>query len=110
MGNPEKARLVRLESTERYQRLISKDSGSSGVKAGHVILKSGENVGSHSTGEREEVIIVLKGRGETRIGKANILKIEENTMLYIQSGTDHDIKNTGTGDLEYIFVTSPAKI
>lgn len=110
MNNSNRARLVRLVSTERYQRLISKDSGSSGVKAGHVILKSGENVGNHSTGEREEVIIVLKGRGEARIDKANILKIEENTMVYIQPGTDHDIKNTGTRDLEYIFVTSPVKI
>jgi len=110
VNNSNRARLIRLESAERYQRLISRDSGSSGIKAGHVVLKGGENVGSHSTGEREEVIIVLKGRGEARISKDEILKIETDTVLYIPHETEHDIKNTGTENLEYIFVTSPVKI
>ncbi len=110
MVNPGKPKLIKLESREKYQRLFSKDTGTCGIKAGHVLLKPGENVGSHSTGEREEAIIILKGSGEAKIGKDNILKIEEKTVLYIQPEASHDIKNTGTGILEYIFVTSLAKI
>jgi len=110
MNNPCGARSIRLESRERYQRLINKDLGSSGIKSGHVILRPGENIGGHTTGEREEVIIILKGNGEASIDKGNILKIDENVILYIQPETSHDIKNTGSAILEYIFVTSSAKI
>lgn len=109
MDTTNKARLLRLESTKKYQRLLSKDLGSFGIKAGHVILKSGEDIGEHSTDKREEIIIILKGKGEARIGKEGVLKIEGDTVLYIPPQTEHDIKNSGRGILEYIFVTSLAK-
>jgi mannose-6-phosphate isomerase-like protein (cupin superfamily) len=99
-----------LESRERYQRLISKDSGSFGIKSGHVILKPGENIGGHTTGEREEMIIILKGNGELTVDEDTILKIDKDSILYIEPETRHDIKNTGSTILEYIFVTSLAKI
>jgi len=100
------AKLIKLESTEKYQRLVSKELGSCGIKSGHVILKPGENVGEHTTNDREEVIIVLKGKGEAIIGKDEIFNIESNIVLYIPPKTLHDIKNTGSHPLEYIFVTS----
>lgn len=106
MGSSTKVKLIKLDSTEKYQRLFSKELGTSGIKSGHVILKPGENIGEHTTLDREEVIIVLKGKGEAVINKDNILKIEQNIVLYIPSKTSHDIKNTGSGILEYIFVTS----
>ena len=106
MPNSHKPKLIKLESTERYQRLLDKDSGSLGIKCGHVILKPGENVGEHTTAEREELVIVLKGGGEAVVDKEGILKIENNTLLYIPPETLHDIKNTGSNILEYIFITS----
>lgn len=109
MNNPKSARLIKLESKEKYQRLLNNEFGTFGVKSGHIILKTGEKVGLHSTGEREEVIIVLKGKGEARINSDNILKIEANSVLYIPPRTDHDIKNTGAEILEYIYVTSMAQ-
>ncbi|MFC1624385.1 cupin domain-containing protein [Candidatus Omnitrophota bacterium] len=101
-----KAKLIRLKTGKRYQRLFSKDSGSFGIKSGHVILKPGENIGEHTTGEREEMVVILKGKGEARIAKENILKIKGNSALHIPPETPHDIKNTGRGTLEYIFITS----
>jgi len=103
-----KAKVIKLESTERYQRLLDKDSGSLGIKAGHVILKPGENVGEHTTAEREELVIILKGSGEAAIDRQDILKIANNAILYIPPETTHDIKNTGSNNLEYIFLTSRA--
>ena len=108
MSNSRKAMLIKLESSEKYQRLLNKDSGSFGIKSGHVILKPGENIGEHTTAEREELIIVLKGSGEAIVDRETILKIESNSVLYIPPKTKHDIKNTGSGILEYIFITSPA--
>lgn len=101
-----KAKLIKLESTEKYQRLFSKDSGTVGMKAGHVILKPGEDIGEHSTDEREEAVVILKGKGEAIVGKKESFNIEKNMALYIPPKTDHNIKNTGPGILEYIFVTS----
>ena len=102
-------RLVKLESKEKYQRLFSKESGTFGVKSGHVILKPEENIGAHSTNEREEVIVVLKGEGEVEAGNDSAVTIEANSVLYIPPHTKHDIKNTGKGVLEYVFITSPAR-
>ena len=71
-----------------------------------MILKPGENVGEHTTNDREEVIIVLKGHGKAIIDKDEIFNIESNIVLYIPPKTFHDIKNIGLKPLEYIFVTS----
>lgn len=101
----DKARLIKLESGERYQRLFSRESETSGIKAGHVILKPGESIGEHSTLEREEVLIVLRGSGEAVIDKDVILSIKPDTVAYIPSRTNHDIKNTGQDIMEYIFIT-----
>lgn len=108
MNNLNKVKLVKLENSERYQRLLNKDLGTSGVKAGHVLLKPSENIGEHSTNDREEVIIFLKGNGEVVI-ENDILKIESNSVLYIPPQTKHDIKNIGRDDLDYIYVTSLVK-
>ncbi len=79
------------------------------MKSGHVVLQPGESVGEHTTGEREEAVVILKGSGEAIINKKDIIAIEENAVLYIPSQIDHDIKNTGSGVLEYIFITSQAQ-
>jgi mannose-6-phosphate isomerase-like protein (cupin superfamily) len=101
-----KVRLIKLKSSRKYQRLLNKDMGSFGIKSGHVILKKGENIGTHSTDSREELIIVLKGKGQARIGKNRILNIDRDKVLYIPPYTLHDIRNTGSRILEYIFIHS----
>ena len=101
-----KVKLVKLESNEMYQRLLNRDSDTLGIKCGHIILNPGQNVGEHTTGEYEEVIIVLQGNGETRINHKSILQIDCRAVLYIPPETKHDIKNTGDRVLEYIFITS----
>ena len=108
MKNFLKAALINLETKNKYQRLLSEEAGTRGIKSGHVILEAGENIGEHSTENREEVVVILKGRGEAKIGKRGILKIRRNAVLYVPPQTIHDIKNTGSKVLEYIFITSPA--
>ena len=101
-----RVKLIKLESSEKYQRLFSKDSGTCGMKSGHVVLQPGEGVGEHTTGEREEAIVILKGKGQAIISKKDIFNIEEEVVLYIAPEIVHDIKNTGLEILEYIFITS----
>lgn len=103
-------KLVKLGSTEKYQRLISKDLGSFGIKSGHVTLKPGENIGEHSTSEREEIIIILRGEGKAIVDKNKIFTIKADHVLYIPPQTTHDIKNLGKENLGYVFVTSKAQV
>lgn len=101
-----KVKSVKLDSSEKYQRLLNPATETSGIKAGHVILKSNENIGEHTTGGREEIIIILKGKAEVKIGKGDTMNIEKDEVLYIPPQTGHDIKNSGPEILEYIFITS----
>jgi len=105
MADFPKAKIARLESGSRYQRLFNKDSGTCGIKAGHVILKRGEEIGEHSTNDAEEALVILKGRGRLAINKKENLDFKDDAVLYIPPRTIHNVKNTGNGVLEYIFVT-----
>jgi len=100
------AKTINLLRGKSYQRLINEELGSFGIKAGHVVLKKGENVGLHNTGQREEIVIVLKGRGRASIGKEKKLFIDKTKILYIPPYTEHDIKNCEAYPLEYIYITS----
>ena len=99
-------KLFKLVDNAKYQKLFSKDMGTRGIKAGHVLLGPGENVGEHTTKDREEVIVVLNGRGEAKIGKDSIIDIEKDFVLYIPPQTNHDIKNTSQDILRYVFITA----
>jgi len=109
MADSSKSKIVKLVSGSKYQRLFSKDSGTCGIKAGHVMLEEKEEIGEHSTNDMEEALVILKGRGQLIINKKDCLDFEDNTVLYVAPQTIHNVKNTGAGTLEYIFITSYAK-
>ncbi len=109
MTDQAKVKIIKLEQGSKYQRLFNKDSGTRGIKSGHVILKEGEEIGEHSTGDLEEALVILKGKGQLAINKKENLDFEDNTVLYVPPQTIHNVKNTGPGILEYIFITSNAK-
>ena len=109
MADPLKLKIVKLESGSRYQRLFNKDSGTCGMKSGHVILKKGEEIGEHSTNGLEEALVVLKGRGRLVINKDEAIDFETNTVLYVPPDTIHNVKNIGNETLEYIFIASNAE-
>jgi len=101
-----KVKIIKLESGAKYQRLFNKDSGTCDMKSGHVILKEGEEVGEHSTNDLEEALVVLKGSGQLVVNKESAIDFEADTVLYIPPSTIHNVKSTGKGILEYIFITS----
>lgn len=107
MADFSKAKIVKLETGSKYQRLFSKDSGTCGIKSGHVILKEGEEIGAHSTGNLEECLVILKGKGRL-VADEEGLDFEDDAVLYVPPETIHNVKNTGKGILEYIFITSYA--
>ena len=80
------------------------------MRSGFVHLKPGETVGWHTTGKNEESLVVLRGQGEALIdGQANKPFIAP-AFVYVPPATRHNVANTGTGPLEYVYVVAPAKL
>jgi mannose-6-phosphate isomerase-like protein (cupin superfamily) len=79
-----------------------------GMRSGIVRLPAGDDVGWHTTGEHEEELVILQGTGEAEIEGQPAMLIGDGTIAYIPPGTRHDVKNTGTNVLEYVYVVAPA--
>ena len=60
------------------------------LKSGRVVLNPGEAVGEHSTENKEEILLVLKGTA-TVIELGNEIKLEEGKSYYIKNNISHSI-------------------
>jgi mannose-6-phosphate isomerase-like protein (cupin superfamily) len=80
-----------------------------GMRSGFVRLKPRGSVGWHSTGQNEEALVVLRGRGEARIEGQPGRALEAPMLVYIPPVTRHNVTNTGAVPLEYVYVVAPAK-
>ena len=79
----------------------------SGMRGGSVRLKRGESVGWHSTGQNEEALTILSGSGAANIEGHADVPLHAKMLAYIPPGTRHNVTNTGTQVLEYVWVVAP---
>jgi len=79
------------------------------MKSGYVVLEPGRSVGKHSTEHHEEILIVLDGQGEMRFHDGSKLELKAGTALYCPPETEHDVWNTGTATLRYVYVVANAQ-
>ena len=100
-------KIMKLDTGEKYTRLFStKEKSALSFRSGHVILGKNENIGKHDTGDSEEILIILEGKGRLYINGNENINFEKNTALYVPPKTTHDVINTGQCYLKYIFVTA----
>jgi mannose-6-phosphate isomerase-like protein (cupin superfamily) len=78
------------------------------MRSGLVVLNPGESVGRHSTEGYEEVLVVLAGAGEMRFTSHDSLPLEAPCAAYCPPRTEHDVTNTGTAPLRYVYVVAHA--
>ena len=78
-----------------------------GLRSGSVRLKPGDTVGWHTTGQHEEALVILRGRGEARIEGRPAYPFAAPKLVYIPPATRHNIANTGHELLEYVYVVAP---
>src|SRR5208282_2212267 len=78
-----------------------------GMRGGSVKLKSGESVGWHSTSANEEALVILHGSGVANIEGHPDVPLTEKMLAYIPPATRHNVKNTGSQVLEYVWVVAP---
>jgi glyoxylate utilization-related uncharacterized protein len=95
VGDPQ-ARLIPLDFTASgYQRILGGPPGNKTLRSGLVQLAPGEAVGDHSTGRKEELIIVLEGEGELKLNGTGSLPISRSSAAYCPPDTEHNVVNTG---------------
>lgn len=98
---------VEVNDLQEYQRLMQVPQ-TLGMKVGRVFLGPGDECGKHSTEAREEVLVFLQGKGQAVLGKDRLL-VGKGKVTYIPPHTEHNIVNTGSDPLVYIFCVTPVK-
>jgi mannose-6-phosphate isomerase-like protein (cupin superfamily) len=102
--------VIDLQDSGDYQRLLSGDPQTNGMRAGRVLLQPGKSVGQHSTKKQEELLVFLSGQGNMligEVGKTQSFPVCKGKVSYIPPQTLHDIQNSGTEPLVYIFCVCP---
>ena len=89
-----------------FQRILGGPPSTVRMKSGLVSLEPGETVGTHSTDNKEELIIVMEGNGEMVFDGYNSVKLSLGQNAYCPPYTKHNIINTGNKPLRYIYVVS----
>jgi NCAIR mutase (PurE)-related protein/mannose-6-phosphate isomerase-like protein (cupin superfamily) len=98
--------LVRLKGTEGYQPVVGRADDTAGIKSGSVILSPGKSVGEHVTSAKEEVIVILEGKARVICAGKRPFAASRGSVVYIPPETRHDVINSGTGPLHYVYVVS----
>lgn len=104
------AKVVELDTHGKdYLQLLGGPPESVTMQSGLVVLAPQQSVGIHSTHEHEEILVVLEGKGEMILAGKQSLPVEANHVVYCPPQTEHDVKNTGTGVLRYVYVVAKAR-
>ena len=98
-----------LQCEGGYCMLLQGTPQTAGMRSGLVRLKAGESIGEHTTGKNEESLVVLRGQGEARIEGHPPISFTAPALVYIPSASRHNVVNTGSNLLEYVYVVAPAQ-
>lgn len=99
--------LIKIKGVGKFQRLLGAGVDSVNLKSGSVVLEPGESIGAHVTESKEEFIIIIKGKADVQLEAGRLIRARRLSAVYIPPETTHDVKNSGTSVLHYIYVVCP---
>lgn len=103
-------KLIKLNlQGKEYMRVLGGPPESSTMRSGFVTLAPGKSVGKHSTEKYEEMVIIFEGKGEMRITGGDTFSCSRGDVMYCPPRTEHDVVNTGKGELRYLYVVAQAR-
>ena len=103
-------KVVPLDPGDRpYFVLLDGPPETASMRSGLVTLAPGRSIGRHDTGTNEEMLVPLEGEGELRIDGHPPVVIRPGLITYAPAHTAHDVTNTGTRPLRYIFIVARAE-
>jgi mannose-6-phosphate isomerase-like protein (cupin superfamily) len=91
-----------------FTRILGGPPQTVSMKSGLVSLEPGNSVGAHSTGDCEEVLLILEGEGEAHVAGHPPLALSAGNAVYIPPDHEHDIHNHGDTRLRYVYVVARA--
>ena len=104
------AKVVELDSHGKdYLQVLAGPPESVTMKSGLEVLAPKQSVGKHSTGQHEELLVVLEGQGVMTFKDGSKLDVQANHALYCPPETEHNVTNTGSGVLRYVYVVASTK-
>ncbi len=95
--------------TNVYQELLDADKDSVAFNSGFVTLLPGEAGDLHSTQSNEELIVAFSGAGKVKISNGDSLNIQFGSVAHIPANTEHQVVNTGSIPLKYIYITAKSE-
>jgi mannose-6-phosphate isomerase-like protein (cupin superfamily) len=109
-SKPPIAFVVQFNDTSSdYQQILGGSPQTASMESGLVVLSPSKSVGKHSTKSYEEAVIILSGTGEIKITGGQTLKLTANCVAYCPPNTEHDVINTGSQPLRYLYIASKHK-
>jgi mannose-6-phosphate isomerase-like protein (cupin superfamily) len=109
-GQPHlRAKVVALDGSAKELSVLSGSPESMGMMSGYIVLSPGKSVGKHGTGRHEELLVVLEGAGEMLFQNGSKLPVKANTAVYCPPETEHDVMNSGTQVLRYVYVVAEVR-
>lgn len=85
--------------------LIVKPPQSKVLKSAMVTLQPGEEVGEHTTENREEIVVVLKGTATLQKDGKSFIMVS-GTAHFIGEGIKHNVRNESREPLEYAYIVA----
>lgn len=92
-----------------YLPLLGGEPETCGMRSGRVELAAGEEIGEHSTGDHEEVLVVIQGTGQAHVEGHQPLAIHGGQEVYIPPHSKHNVRNTAEETLRYVYVVAPVR-
>jgi mannose-6-phosphate isomerase-like protein (cupin superfamily) len=103
-------KVIRVEAQgKEYIQLLGGPPESVVMRSGAVTLQPGKTVGKHNTEAYEELVIVQEGEGAMILADGKQLEMKVGNVLYCPPSTEHDVKNTGSTVLRYIYVVAKTR-
>ena len=100
--------ILRLSQSEKVTAILD-STKSVRLRSGFVTLQPGENVGSHNTGQHEELLVILNGEGEVDAQVLGKKEISKGMVVYIPPSNQHNVFCGGSSPLQYIYIVTPTK-
>lgn len=90
-----------------WKKMIGPENGDcKNMILGVVTFPPGSDPGTHKHEKEEEIIYVISGRGETKVGNS-VYSLEPGVAIFTEPGIEHGVKTLGDEPLVMISVFSP---
>ncbi len=94
------------DTTTHYEPILNGPPQTTAMESGLVILMPGKSGSKHSSKGYEEALVILSGEGELVISGGPTLKLTSNSVAYCPTHTEHQVRNSGTEPLKYVYVAA----